>query len=63
VNDEPGTLFAVGAVVFMMGGLGLVLFLLDTFQALAHPREADRRGHLPRRRDDRAGRDPRHQRH
>ncbi len=30
---SPGTLFAIGAVVFMMGGLGLVLFLLDTFQA------------------------------
>jgi len=29
---SPATLFAIGSVVFMMGGLGLVLFLLDTFQ-------------------------------
>ena len=61
---SPGTLFAIGAVVFMMGGLGLVLFLLDTFQAWRiREKQTDEDTYLDDETIRQAIGDPRRQRH
>ncbi len=58
------TLFAIGAVVFMMGGLGLVLFLLDTFQDWRiREKQTDEDTYLDDETIGQALGDPRHQRH
>lgn len=44
---STGALFAIGAVVFIFGALGLVLFGLDTFQAWGR-RETGEDEHLRR---------------
>jgi hypothetical protein len=61
---NPVTLFAVGAVVFIMGGLGLVLYLLDTFQHWRiREKQSDEDTYLDDETIGQALRDPRHQRH
>jgi len=61
---NPGTLFAIGAVVFMMGGLGLVLFMLDTFQDWRiREKQPDEDTYLDDETIGQAISDPRHQRH
>ncbi len=58
------TLFAIGAVVFMMGGLGLVLFLLDNFQDWRiREKQTDEDTYLDDETIGQAFGDPRHQRH
>jgi len=58
------TLFAIGAVVFMMGGLGLVLFLLDTFQDWRiREKQPDEDTYLDQETIGQALGDPRHLRH
>ncbi|MFO7778995.1 MAG: hypothetical protein R6V28_11630 [Nitriliruptoraceae bacterium] len=58
------TLFAIGAVVFMMGGLGLVLFMLDTFQDWRiREKQSDEDTYLDDETVGQAFGDPRHQRH
>lgn len=58
------TLFAIGAVVFMLGGLGLVLYLLDTFQGWRiREKQSDEDTYLDDETVGQALTDPRHQRH
>ena len=58
------TLFAIGAVVFMLGGLGLVLYLLDTFQDWRiREKQSDEDTYLDDETVGQALTDPRHQRH
>lgn len=58
------TLFAIGAVVFMLGGLGLVLYLLDTFQDWRiREKQPDEDTYLDEETIGQALGDPRHQRH
>ena len=58
------TLFAIGAVVFMLGGLGLVLYLLDTFQDWRiREKQSDEDTYLDDETVGQALSDPRHQRH
>ena len=60
---SPGTLFSIGAVVFMAGGLGLVLLLLDTFQDWRiREKQADEDTYLDDETIGQALRDPRHRR-
>ena len=61
---SPGTLFAIGAVVFMAGGLGLVLLLLDTFQDWRiREKQDDEDTYLDEETIGQAMGDPRHKRH
>ncbi len=61
---SPGTLFAIGAVIFMAGGLGLVLLLLDTFQAWRiREKQPDEDTYLDEETVGQAVSDPRHRRH
>jgi hypothetical protein len=61
---NTATLFAIGAVVFMMGGLGLVLFLLDAFQDWRiREKQSDEDTYLDDETIGQALGDPRHQRH
>ncbi len=60
----PATLFSIGAVVFMIGGLGLVLLLLDTFQDWRiREKQADEDTYLDDETIGQAMGDPRHKRH
>jgi hypothetical protein len=60
---NPVTLFAIGAVIFIMGGLGMVLYLLDTFQRWRiREKQADEDTYLDDETIGQALRDPRHRR-
>ena len=61
---QPGTLFAIGAVVFFMGGLGLTLVGIELFDRWRiREKQADEEGYLDEETMRQAITDPRHRRH
>ncbi len=61
---QPGTLFAIGAVVFFMGGLGLTLVGIEVFDRWRiREKQVDEEGYLDEETMGQAITDPRHRRH